>query len=61
MFNKDELINEAFIKSNENIDFQILDQFWESKNFIYNQFIHSDFSLFVDNIGELFFKKIKTI
>ena len=59
LFNKDELINEAFIKSNDSIDFKILDQFWESKNFIYNQFIHTDFSLFVDNIGELFFKKNK--
>ena len=59
LFNKDELINEVFIKSNNDINFNILDQFWESKNFIYNQFIHSDFSLFVDNIGELFFKKNK--
>ena len=57
LFNRDELIKEVFFKKNEDINYNVLDQFWESKNFIYNQFIHSNFGLFVDTIGELFFKK----
>ena len=59
LFNKDDLINEVFIKNCNDINYEILDKFWDSKNFIYNQFIHSSFGLFVDTIGELFFKKNK--
>lgn len=58
LFDPDEMINEVYLK-NENFDYDVLDNFWKSKNFIYNQFIHSDFGLFVDTIGELFFKKNK--
>lgn len=60
LFNKDELIKEVFIKNFDDINYTVLDQFWKSKNFIYNQFIHSNFGLFVDTMGELFFKKNKS-
>ncbi|WP_425919513.1 HD domain-containing protein [Acinetobacter sp. TSRC1-2] len=58
-FDKDKIVNEVFLKSSRDINYRLLDQFWESKDFIYNQFIQSEFGLFVDNIGELFFKKNK--
>ncbi|RSO33395.1 HD domain-containing protein [Acinetobacter lactucae] len=58
LFDPDELINEVYLK-NEDFNYAVLDNFWKSKNFIYNQFIHSNFCLFVDTIGELFFKKNK--
>ncbi|MDC4887076.1 hypothetical protein OHV84_17925 [Acinetobacter baumannii] len=57
LFNKDKIVNEVYLKSSKDVNYTLLDHFWESKNFIYNQFIQSEFGLFVDNIGELFLKK----